>query len=382
MQAYDPKYVYSDFGLNNNGSICWFNTMLQVLFSCPSLNKAVLENKEAMLQPANRLAVCYYEAVAKMHKEKESFTNADDEGIIETRKGMISPVLSHMINIEFNRQLIAVKKGSDLVTPGQKDVDEGILLFIDLLDKPFITNLFSHRYVSGSYCLGCRDVSYYNNNEPTNLIVDITMFSKISDDSGNNGTDKNNSFRKTIARMDSAAADEFSKKISLHASKTDNYKCEKCSKTSAATLVFYHLAMTQPILMIRFRNTNTGKGKENVSYSEFLRFQTKSGTTLVYKLISVAHHSGSQQQVANNRFSSGGHYYATCWRSSYKKKGTDNENNEVSDILYHGEYRVYNDNNVSTVVPFSSSTNAYIVVYHLIFEEADDLSDNMKKLHM
>jgi ubiquitin C-terminal hydrolase len=43
MISFNKNFIPNNFGLTNNGSICYFNSLLQSLISCSSFNQLVLE---------------------------------------------------------------------------------------------------------------------------------------------------------------------------------------------------------------------------------------------------------------------------------------------------------------------------------------------------
>src|SRR3990170_8833101 len=211
---YDPAYVAKGFGLNNIGSICWFNSALQSLISCSQFNNIILKKEEQLKD--NRIATTYIELI------KKSF-QAEDLSSLSTYS---TTLLIALVN-ELKKQ----KKISDLLTIGQKDASEGLLMLLDLIGCKPLEVLFYHRYETDSICLKCDKVSYTNKTEPPNIMNVLSFRKEISD------------------------SKDFVKEILFHWVPNDGIKCENCGEQTDNSVVLYKLKMMRELTMIVIRNT-------------------------------------------------------------------------------------------------------------------------------
>ena len=62
---YDNKFIPLAFGLHNSGVICYFNTLLQSLMSCSSVNQYFLIHEHVFKQKNNTLALLYIDLLKK-----------------------------------------------------------------------------------------------------------------------------------------------------------------------------------------------------------------------------------------------------------------------------------------------------------------------------
>ena len=316
--VYDPEYVPDVFPLANTGAICWCNSALQALLSCSALNKVMLDNEEELKK--NKVANTYINIIKKLLPKKGQNVNQKD--IFNSSSLLINAIAS---------ELHAKKRTSDLTNLGQQDADEGIQLFLDLIDYNIISNLFRHRYNNGSYCTNCEKISYYNTNEPPNIVMNLELTSETD----------SNSFTTLIKKRYNA---------------NSGYTCDLCKLYIKNTFVVYELKMLREIIIIRILNTNSGLiNKQFINYPDFIEFDTNDNVKLIYKLVAQVEHMGGQRliQTQNGQrklFSSSGHYITKCFRGNFA----------------NNEYAVCNDSNITTNQKFSVSKNTYILIYNLI----------------
>jgi len=313
---YNSNFVPNVFGLSNTGSICWCNAMLQALLSCSSFNERMLENEEAMKH--NIVAKCYIKILKQTLSAYKENTNTADVKIAST----------HLLNAMVDK-LKKLNRNSDIMTIGQKDPVEGFLMLMDLLESSYVVNLFNHRYSSQSYCISCDAISYENNNEPANIVMNMHM----------NGNIKN--------------ADDFIRNIEVKPVVINNYKCDKCNKELKITYMIYKLKLLREIVLITISNVNTGGmiSKEYINYFKEFKIQDILGNELKYKLVAEINHHGIQTEITGEQngklykmYRSSGHYTAKCLRG-------DN-------------YYIFDDTNVMKS-EFEVSKKSYVLIYHL-----------------
>lgn len=322
---YDGKYVPSPFGLINTGAICWCNSAIQSLLSCAQFNYMMIENKEKLKN--NKVATTYIEIIEELLK---------DDKINENECRSISTRMLNSIIIELKKQ----KRKSDLLSFGQKDASDGILIFLELIDCRPVSNLFLHRYENASLCMKCKKVSFVNTKEPPNIANEITFREEITTEQ------------------------EFLKKLLMHWTPNDGIMCEKCKEKTDESVIVYTLKMVRELLMILIMNTTEGTINPNnlikneiplhrfkYPYPEHIYMPTNKKSKLKYKLVSMIEQLGGRryQSTPGNRASStsSGHYVATCFRQ--------------------GKYWDFNDTSV-TSSKFKQSQNAYVLIYSLLGE--------------
>jgi ubiquitin C-terminal hydrolase len=255
---YDSRYVAAVFGMNNTGVICWFNSLLQLLLSLPALNMVVLESDHA---PHNIFAIEY----AKLVKLALSDKNKD----------ILLPASGHLLSIMMNQ----IKLNKPTLTLGrqQECVDEGITIFIELLNNPAIEQLFSNIYEITIECDSCGRVA-----------------SSVRD----------KSFRIQMFTQELLEDQEiFTKYLRSHTSELDRYHC-KCGHVMNHASRTERLKMLREIIIIIF---NKFAMKKVRWFPQTLTFKTPSGSTLCYQLVAKIEHAGTQMS---------GHYWAQVYRGA------------------------------------------------------------------
>ncbi len=325
-EYYDPTYVPEPFGLQNTGTICWFNSLLQMLLGLPSLNRAVLEC-EAELHN-NPFAVEYIKLL-KQVVEGYPIKHALDSASCRILQAML-------------KRMRAMKPGVHLGT-GQECVDEGLIIFIDLLGCNRVEKLFSNTYELSITCTGCHETI----SSVRDRALRIQMFTPL---------------RFNTEQL-------FQDYICVHNSDVDAYTCGKCGKVMrtiyrepaaaarnqptvttigapiSSTLTreepvevlqrLEQLKMLREIVIIVF---DEFKEKTNRWFPLQLQFPCSRGGYLTYKLVGKINHIGT---------AAGGHYWANSLRG--------------------GKWYKINDNAVSTGWP-TPEYGVFMIAYHMVDE--------------
>ena len=304
--AYDKNFVPYPFGLTNSGAICWFNSLLQSLLSCSSLNKTIIENQHQTKFASNEILKHYLKLLQyglDNDKPRQVFLDQDHVQIINI-------IIKKQEKSKFKRKL-----GS-----GNQDADEGFKLVIDAIKNKSITQLFQLRYRGFITCNLCKHTHESTPNMgDLNITIDIAM-----DIFDGKPADKH--------------AEIIQKYIIYHDEYLDdNYTCIKC-KLKGNKLKYAKLTMLPEMLVLLFKKYTSAGGsvraiKQNITFPQSLSF---SRGKKKYQLISQCEHSGSL---------GGGHY----WAISSRKNGTFNLNDSGTSITN-----------------FSPSIGTYLVFYHYV----------------
>jgi ubiquitin carboxyl-terminal hydrolase 2/21 len=164
------KKIPKPFGLQNTGSICYFNSLLQILATCTSIQQVIFLDKNEV------------EANFNMFIQQVKNNNVDDE---------ISSMLIqslHKLYPQFGN--------------GQESASEAFTLLLNIINNPMLTKLFLNRFKYTVSCLSCNN----STDELADHALTINLFHTTELDIQN----------------------LIYQKILL-----DDYVCEKCSKKNS-----------------------------------------------------------------------------------------------------------------------------------------------------
>lgn len=229
---YDSKFIPPASGLRNTGVICYFNSLLQGLLSCSSLNKYIVEHKSK-----NKVMTSYREILDKSFNNKKYMD--------------MSPKLwKSFIQVCQNKKF----------GKGQEDASEGLTLLLDSMDNPEIDRLFEHRYQVITNCLDCGNVCSKQIDE--SFMIEI--------------------YENEIKNRD------LNQYISSHDVEIDGYKCKYCN--SINTRQIKKLSMLPEIIIILFKKYDK---KWNYDFPKKLYFNSIDGK-MTFGLVSQTEHSGGR----------------------------------------------------------------------------------------
>ncbi len=309
---FKKKYLLYPFGLYNNSIICYFNSLLQTLFSCTSITEYLLNNKDKF--NSNRFISLYINIIEKY--------------IIENHKSNF--LVDNLNLLLFNEFLKNIKQKNKKFGFDQEDSGELLVLLLEIINDKFINNLFLHKYKCNIYCKDCKNIIDITNDN--NIFFELSI------------SEINNNFLKFDVDKE---LDNLNKFIRNNYSDLSGYKCAKCKNTDCIKI--NRLLLVPTIIVI---NLNKYTDKYNYQYPIELYFINKQlKTKYKYKLISTINHSGNQNF---------GHYIAKSIR----------KNHEYNNLL-DKELDVYLLNDTSYQKDsFKSDTNSYLLFYHFI--ESDE----------
>lgn len=257
---YEAKYLKTPVGLNNCGANCWWNALLQSLFSCPAFLKRLREAEEP-----NQLAK---EFVSQIGTAAPSSIALLHKCIIECRK-----------------------TGKTLDLLSQEGTNNGLIVLLELLGIQNIENLFANRYKITFICNNCQGP--VSTTEDMSSI--ITVYKSLSTE------------------------EEFVDYIKGHWAPISDYKCPKCNQIISGTNNRYEkLTMLREILPIVFNKGILTYDK--LFLPPQLKFRTHSPdykpNYLIYEPVAQIEHSG---QIDPTRYTSSGHYWARVFRPNQEK---------------------------------------------------------------
>lgn len=290
MRKYNIEYSHRPGGFRNLGFTCYYNALLQALFSCTSFVEGLCLQKDSddhLRQSLTKIASNSYVPDIS----------------IQIWRAMLQKLKSQNINISN-------------FSSGQQCAAEGFTLLMQALNDPKLDILFFHRRCNRLFCPDCEE--YFSNTY-----------------------EKNNIF--TIEPL---AAKQLTKKMSLDRILLDQTSevdqdcvCLRCLG-KGYKILRSRLTMVPEILFIlskKYQYSAAHGGKKLHIRTEFpkkIEFPSKNGAVLTYAAVAQIEHSGELN---------GGHYYAICFR-----KGSwylaDDESVSLSDfcptentyiVLYH-----------------------------------------------
>ena len=305
---HNENYLLIPFGLYNNNIICYFNSLLQSLYSCTSINEYLLNNENKFKN--NRFMIIYI-SIIKNHimieKAKDNNYNTEQNNLIL-----------------FNEFLMLVRGKNANFGYNQEDSGELLLLLLDIIDDKYIYNMFYNKYKCIIYCKQCKFIH--------NIPDDISVQFEIDVNTVNN---------KFLRSEIDKNLHNLNKYIRNNYSNCDNYVCKNCKKNNTSIKI-NRLILIPTIIVV---NLNKYVEKINYNYPSEIFFINKDECKKYnYKLISTICHSG------NTNF---GHYVSNSIRKHVK-------NNEIATSVFElndSSYKIHN---------FKPNDNSYILFYHYV----------------
>ncbi len=306
---FNELYCLVPFGLYNNNILCYFNALLQSLFSCTSINEYLLNNENKF---SNNNFIKLYINIIKNYII-----------INKTREASIYTIEQSNL-VLFNEFLVLIQNKNIHFGYNQEDSGELLLLLLDIINDKYIYNLFYNKYKCDIYCRNCKNINPIKDD----ISVQFEITTEFID----------SNFLQSETNKNLHNLNQF---IKNNYSECDDYVCTKCQKIGLC-IKLNRLLLTPTILVINF---NKYEEKKKYMYpSELYFINEKENKKFNYKLISSIHHSG------NANF---GHYIAKSVRKTIK-------NNEIINNVY-----TLNDSSY-TQDSFKPDMNSYILFYHFI----------------
>ncbi len=286
LNLYNTKDVPPAFGLNNRGATCWFNAILQLIYSLPALHAVAYEFE--MSSSKNKF-------IKIMNKLFNNYNYGDNLAAIHK---YLTDTYGHISLTNLSSQECAA---------------EGFDLIIDALNIPQVQKVFVSVHQMSFDCNEClerisitRDLAYR-----------IDLFGMET----------------SIKPIDNVVM--FQEYITNHISIVDEYKCDKCHQVIHNVKRVERLCQAHEILVFTF---NKFYEKSKIWFPEEFSlpytYKERKGR-LHYKLVAKVEHCGTRN---------GGHYFAHCLRNDSKwyclndslvTSGTSAPTQETFLIAYH-----------------------------------------------
>ena len=306
---YDNKFIPLAFGLHNSGVICYFNTLLQSLMSCSSVNQYFLIHEHVFKQKNNTLALLYIDLLKK---------NLNNQG--KNQKVFQSSNILTQLIISYK------KKNPNIghIGMGQEDIGEFLIFFLDALDNKYIEKLFIHKYQCDILCTKCKTI----NNIPNDLSYQFEIPLDTSD-----------SYEIEYLHKEKNSTINISNYIRNNISNISGQTCSKC-KNSNSMVKMSRLKFIPTILVINF---NKYRQKKLFKFPKFIEYiNNKLKKKYIYIIVSSAEQSGNLM---------GGHYICKATRKVFNENNISTKSYLFNDISFQ-EY------------PIEPTLNSYIVFYH------------------
>lgn len=295
LVKHDGDFICSVFGLGNNGTLCYLNSVTQALASCPAFVKG-LKEREDKTAPES-LGSRMFQLFSKyLTTEGSQVSIKGVPHFQKIKKDMTGAILSAIQKAREGRK-------STLQSFKQEDVFEGLKFILEELGDPFL-NLFYTRHKQHIRCTACGSKH------------------DVKDDTCQPEIMINMSESDPILQKSLDSQTEIEKYIKLHMLYPDDYSCETCKAKNnnkanpplQPVQQFYTLGRISSIIIMSFHENmqvlfdNAHKGEHTARVTRFfpneLRIATKQGI-LVYRVVAQIEQFGSL---------SGGHYTAKCLR--------------------------------------------------------------------
>jgi uncharacterized UBP type Zn finger protein len=304
---YNDKFVPTPFGLYNTGVICYFNTLLQSLMSCSSLNHYFLINENMFKQNNNYLAILYINLL------KQNLNNRNNNRPVFNS----SAILNQLI-------LMYRQKNNNNIGSGQEDIGEFLIFFLDTINNKYIEKLFIHKYQCDILCMNCKKVH--------NIPNDLSFQFEIP-------LDTQDSYEMDYLYKYKTNAIDISKYIRNNVSHIRNTICSNC-KVENQLVKMSRLKYIPTILVINF---NKYKHKKLFQFPTFIEYTNALlKKKYIFIIISSAEQSGS---------TIGGHYVCKAKRKVINGTNIESKVFLFNDISYQE----------SDILP---TLNSYIIFYH------------------
>jgi ubiquitin C-terminal hydrolase len=305
---YNDIYLLRCFGLYNSHILCYFNSLLQSLFSCTSITEYLLNNEKKFAE--NNFMKLYINILKKY--------------IIVDKQTINYNLVESTNSIMFNEFLISIQNKNIKFGYNQEDSGELLLLLLDVINDKFIYNLFYNKYKCDFYCTNCKKIK----NIKDDISTQFEIYDKIID----------NNFLQS--KVDSHLHN-LNKFIRNNYSDCHDYTCDKCL-TKGNCIKINRLLLIPTIIVINF---NKYLEKNNYMFpTELFFINDKENKKHNYKLISTINHSGNTNS---------GHYISKGIRKYIIDNNIVNTTFKMNDSSYE----------FSSLKP---ENDTYIIFYHYV----------------
>ena len=306
---YNNLYLLRVFGLYNSHILCYFNSLLQSLFTCSSLTEYLLNNENNFRE--NTFMKSYINILKKYIIPDKNIQNEVESSNI----------------LMFNEFLISIKNKNITFGYNQEDSGELLVLLLDIINDKYIYNLFYNKYKCDIYCKNCKHCQ----NIKDDISIQFEIYDKIID---------TNFLQSQIDKN----LHNLNKYIRNNYSELYDWTCDNC-KYIGSCIKINRLIAIPSIITINF---NKYSEKNNYNYpTELFFINNIENKKHNYKLISSINHSGNMNS---------GHYTS----KGFRKKNLNISSSDLSNIVYKMNDSSFNED---TLKP---ENDTYIIFYHYV----------------
>lgn len=304
LDYFSKEYLPTSFGLINTGTVCYFNSLIQSLMSCSSLNKYLIRGYGAK-NAINGEYLKLYERVS-------------------TNPGSVSCDSAMEIWKELQKHIMATKEDRSskiFASGGQQCAHEALKLLLEAMGDDILSR-FTVKYTNFIVCK-CGHIS----SEQRDYNSFITLI-------GNEIAYVKNP--KSVAIWQK----QFQSYVLKHHGVVEDYKCEKCGDKKPKKRA-HELRMLNEVIVVVLEKFSS---KRIIYYPARLSFPKLGGGAMEYILVSQIDHFGG---------TNGGHYIARSVRIS------DNNKFCIAQL---------NDSSIGPASQggFIPNPNSYLLFYHLV----------------
>ena len=280
LVKFNDKYLVHPFGLLNNSIICYFNSLIQLLMSCTSINEYLIHNENKF---TNSNFMKIYISMVKKYINEDNISNNSSE----TNNLLL-----------FNEFLQLIKNKNITFGYNQEDAGELLIILLDVLDDKYIYNLFYNKYKCDIYCKKCKKSKEIADDIAIQFELDVDNIPKF-----------------TLQSKIDKDLHSMNKYIKNNYSDLEDLECEYCKEKKMIKL--NRLLLVPTIILVLFKKFSE---KQSYNYPLEIYFINKTENKKHnFKLVSSIHHNGNM---------SSGHYYTKSLRN-YKKQVTSYLLNDI-----------------------------------------------------
>lgn len=337
---YNPEFASPEFGLNNMGAICWWNSLMQVFFGLSSFNEKIRKLRDSLTD--NPVASAYIRIIDGLVPNNDQYVPIKPIDFVGASQHILYAMLEELKKMNSKGNI-----GNGLGI-GQQCADEGYTTFLDMMKSAELDDLFNNVYEQIIICTRCKEQVSSNRDKSNRIYIPPTKNFATDDEYQAwrsrvvAGLPFDHPYRHTIRNFTTQT--KFKDWLCNHVAMALDYKCPKCAYEMAKVARGEKLKALREIITVKFDRINA---VDPTWFPERLEFGSTDGKILTYEVVGKICWSGNY----GSNGMSGGHY----WAVSRRPYGDDGSY----------KWRTLNDNSVSDGHG-GPEQSVYMVFYHLM----------------